>query len=902
MPASSLNALSPCRNYYIDISSNGVVNLWSTSTGKLLHQYGEPDRLTTTYTASAWFQPHSEEKGDSVPNGGASNGTATSNGTGKKRKREMNVVMGGSSTNGATSSLGLLALGKSNGGITVYDLNSGSTRAHLGTSSDSLGLLSKKKKKKKKNKKSMTNNGAATTFGTAVTALAFGPTGENLYACNLGITSLQCWRLATQSLQTTYDLTGTDVSSTFTESANFDANVITLFGSDETTSQHLYIAIASKRVAIFRLESPTTSTTATTSTESTNIGKEFAFVCEITGHAGFIDAMDFSADGKKLITVSTSDRSPSVWDLGDRLSSQKSRPHSGGDLASSSSQMIRSPFVTLSTGGESLKYGVDIQSVKKFKPAKGDKPSRIMVETHVAIVTKDNRHRVLIFRVPTTLTPKQKASGKPLTPLTTMRCVDPSSTVDEVQLTCPGIKLTEAASSVRNRNKFRCEASCVCVFSQSFVSTPLFHNPAATGTPVGTSGYLSWTKVTGTMRKAKPQLQGKKYTKNVTKDLSIKVDALIGQRSKNRNSNNRKTSNGTSEDESDDEDEQSDDESEDSDEAASQNEKEVEREARRLADAMSVPSAPHVAGISESRPELTGMDVEDNNDDGEDSSLEGDGDGQDDGQDQESEEDEGMSLGEKAERFMEALRHDGVLDPELDDDEPAISMEALQEAKIRAKTFLQNEDRGDRDDIDENDSMADGSDDDKDDREENALGGRQSKGKSRKINKPMSASLARVLQQALQVSDNGMLEYCLRNEDQRVINGTVQRLAPTYILPLLRAVISKLEARPRRAKILVVWIRSVMKYHAGFLCSGGNGGNSNNTTPALQRELGALHASIEQRLRVFKKLMMLQGKLDLLLNASTARLEQAGYADDTEQEEATDETPMKRPLMVYQES
>ena len=48
--------------------------------------------------------------------------------------------------------------------------------------------------------------------------------------------------------------------------------------------------------------------------------------------------------------------------------------------------------------------------------------------------------------------------------------------------------------------------------------------------------------------------------------------------------------------------------------------------------------------------------------------------------------------------------------------------------------------------------------------------------------------------------------------------------------------------------------------------------------------------------------MMLQGKLDLLLNASTARLEQAGYADDIEQEEATDETPMKRPLMVYQES
>ena len=69
-----------------------------------------------------------------------------------------------------------------------------------------------------------------------------------------------------------------------------------------------------------------------------------------------------------------------------------------------------------------------------------------------------------------------------------------------------------------------------------------------------------------------------------------------------------------------------------------------------------------------------------------------------------------------------------------------------------------------------------------------------------------------------------------------------------------------------------------------------------NITPEV------LHASIEQRLRVFKKLMMLQGKLDLLLNASTARLEQAGYADDIEQEEATDETPMKRPLMVYQES
>eukprot|EP00033_Pygsuia_biforma_P002084 GCRY01002314.1.p1 GENE.GCRY01002314.1~~GCRY01002314.1.p1 ORF type:complete len:568 (-),score=128.32 GCRY01002314.1:231-1934(-) len=121
---------------------------------------------------------------------------------------------------------------------------------------------------------------------------------------------------------------------------------------------------------------------------------------------------------------------------------------------------------------------------------------------------------------------------------------------------------------------------------------------------------------------------------------------------------------------------------------------------------------------------------------------------------------------------------------------------------------------------------------------------------------PKAESLHAVLSQALQSNDATLLEYCLAVSDRKVINRTIQRLSTADILPLLLKLTHKFQSKPTRAGVLLVWIRAILVQHTAYLM----------TLPRLVRQLSVLYQTIDARLAAHKRLMKLDGRLDLLLN------------------------------------
>ena len=82
---------------------------------------------------------------------------------------------------------------------------------------------------------------------------------------------------------------------------------------------------------------------------------------------------------------------------------------------------------------------------------------------------------------------------------------------------------------------------------------------------------------------------------------------------------------------------------------------------------------------------------------------------------------------------------------------------------------------------------------------------------------PKAKSIAAVIDQAIQVDDDALLEYCLATRDTMVIRASVGRLKVTRVLPFLKKLVGKLEARPSRGSDLIAWIRSVFELHTAYL-------------------------------------------------------------------------------------
>jgi len=119
-----------------------------------------------------------------------------------------------------------------------------------------------------------------------------------------------------------------------------------------------------------------------------------------------------------------------------------------------------------------------------------------------------------------------------------------------------------------------------------------------------------------------------------------------------------------------------------------------------------------------------------------------------------------------------------------------------------------------------------------------------------------------------------LLEKCLTmvRQDVRMIDRTVLRLPVQNIMPFLRWLVVKLESRPNRSDVLILWVRSILHSHTPYLLS----------APELREVLSGLYQTIDDRLSNFKKILSLYGRLRLLLSQTAASKRAASFpvADD----------------------
>ncbi|KNC86897.1 hypothetical protein SARC_00992 [Sphaeroforma arctica JP610] len=140
---------------------------------------------------------------------------------------------------------------------------------------------------------------------------------------------------------------------------------------------------------------------------------------------------------------------------------------------------------------------------------------------------------------------------------------------------------------------------------------------------------------------------------------------------------------------------------------------------------------------------------------------------------------------------------------------------------------------------------------------------KRSRGKTTKAD-----SLAKLLAQALHSNDLSLLEECISNTNEHVVRNTVQHLPTPYVIPFLEAIVAKFQAKPVRGAQLVPWIKTVMVVHTSYLM----------TVPNVRESLGGLSSLVDARLSVFRKLLALNGRLDLLLSQISVQAQLDGVS------------------------
>lgn len=122
---------------------------------------------------------------------------------------------------------------------------------------------------------------------------------------------------------------------------------------------------------------------------------------------------------------------------------------------------------------------------------------------------------------------------------------------------------------------------------------------------------------------------------------------------------------------------------------------------------------------------------------------------------------------------------------------------------------------------------------------------------------PRVGTLQSILTQALHSNDDSQLEYVLTHgtKNESLVQKTVERLSAKYVVGLLEAIVARFERQPSRGVYLTAWLKSLLRTHTSLLMS----------LPHIDKKLAGLYSVIDQRLAVFKKLLKLQGRLDLVM-------------------------------------
>jgi len=124
---------------------------------------------------------------------------------------------------------------------------------------------------------------------------------------------------------------------------------------------------------------------------------------------------------------------------------------------------------------------------------------------------------------------------------------------------------------------------------------------------------------------------------------------------------------------------------------------------------------------------------------------------------------------------------------------------------------------------------------------------------------PKGGTLQTVLVQALHTNDETLLENCFNfaGGNEKTIKTTVKKLPLPYVLPLLTKVVAKFQSQPSRALSFILWIKQVIRIHSAYLLQ---------LPEATSGPITSLFSIIDGRVAVFRKLLKLSGRLDLLLS------------------------------------
>lgn len=124
-----------------------------------------------------------------------------------------------------------------------------------------------------------------------------------------------------------------------------------------------------------------------------------------------------------------------------------------------------------------------------------------------------------------------------------------------------------------------------------------------------------------------------------------------------------------------------------------------------------------------------------------------------------------------------------------------------------------------------------------------------------KLPEPRLSSLCQMLTQSLTSQDKVMLEGALSVSDRSLVRDSIRILPRETLLPLLDALVERIERRPWRAGRLLPWLKVLLQTHTLAL----------SQMSDLPQHLAPLKGLIEVRCRAYRRMVALRGKLDLML-------------------------------------
>lgn len=121
---------------------------------------------------------------------------------------------------------------------------------------------------------------------------------------------------------------------------------------------------------------------------------------------------------------------------------------------------------------------------------------------------------------------------------------------------------------------------------------------------------------------------------------------------------------------------------------------------------------------------------------------------------------------------------------------------------------------------------------------------------------PNASSLSTVLTQALNSSDEKLLNTCFQQSHNReIIHNTLVRLSPALVPTLLSYFNSVLSRKQKRAEGMFEWIREAVVIHGGYLVSQGR---------EVKELIVRLKGTLDRRGQSWERLARLKGRLELL--------------------------------------